>query len=171
MKEELELTLGEAFPFMQRDRNVDMKERKKCKNAYQAWGCECSDGWYPLIYELCREISDRYAEEGVPADLIVLQVKEKWAGLRFYYSYPGEPHTPQVIDCFGGPSLRLYPRGDADDSRRTLKQDITSIVQKYEEKSKTVCEKCGREGSVRKNLPHICTLCDACYENCSKTRG
>ena len=118
-------------------------------------------GWSKLVFD--RRVAQMLVR-GYPAP-------PQWAGLRFYYSYPGEPHTPQAIDCFGGPSLRLYPRGDDDDSRRTLKQDITSIVQKYEEKSKTVCEKCGREGSVRKNLPHICTLCDACYENCSKTRG
>ena len=75
MKERFEKQLQSDFPFMQQNR--DKKER----NIYRRWGCECSSGWFELIYELCQRITNRYAEEGIPAneiDLEILQIKEKF---------------------------------------------------------------------------------------------
>ena len=46
MREELELKLQEEFDFMWQN-NVD-EERE----LYRRWGCECSDGWYDIIYDL-----------------------------------------------------------------------------------------------------------------------
>lgn len=46
MREELELKLQEEFDFMWQN-NVD-EEREP----YRRWGCECSDGWYDIIYDL-----------------------------------------------------------------------------------------------------------------------
>lgn len=46
------------------------------------FGIECGDGWYSLIYALCRNI-DRLVKEGDPYPKVV-QVKEKFGGLRFY---------------------------------------------------------------------------------------
>ena len=48
MKERFEKQLQSDFPFMQQNR--DKKER----NIYRRWGCECSSGWFELIYELCQ---------------------------------------------------------------------------------------------------------------------
>lgn len=79
MKEEFEIKLQEEFPFIKRDMSI--KERNTIHNLYQAWGCECSAGWYSLIRELCQEITKRYAEDGIVADnvdLEVLQIKEKF---------------------------------------------------------------------------------------------
>jgi len=46
--------------------------------------CECGDGWFNLIDNLCRAIvsSEGYA----PGTNYVEQVKEKFGGLRFYVS-------------------------------------------------------------------------------------
>lgn len=60
-----------------------------------SYGIECGDGWYDIIDVLCFQIQqyvDRYneslekfAKEGTePLDVHVHQVKEKFAGLRFY---------------------------------------------------------------------------------------
>lgn len=47
--------------------------------------CGVEDGWFHLIYNLCTELKELYDSQGVPTNLIhVLQVKEKWGGLRFY---------------------------------------------------------------------------------------
>lgn len=44
-----------------------------------AWGLCVSDGWFPLIYDLCKNIKPL-----VGPDFRVEQVKEKFGGLRFY---------------------------------------------------------------------------------------
>lgn len=44
------------------------------------FGFECGNGWYDLIYRLCEDIK----QLNPPADFEVVQVKEKFGGLRFY---------------------------------------------------------------------------------------
>lgn len=47
--------------------------------------CECSDGWADVIYNLCKELNDLYIENGLgPENIQVMQIKEKFGGLRFY---------------------------------------------------------------------------------------
>ncbi|MBQ8803048.1 MAG: hypothetical protein IJZ53_05405 [Tyzzerella sp.] len=46
-----------------------------------------------------------------------------------------------------------------------LRKDIEQIVRKYEANSKFVCEVCGKEGSIRTDIPWIKTLCDDCRMN------
>lgn len=45
-----------------------------------------------------------------------------------------------------------------------FRKKIADIVRKREDKSATVCGKCGEEGYIRKELPWKATLCDSCYE-------
>lgn len=61
---------------------------------------ECGDGWYNILYELIRKVykeNDRMRiynsmreEEGLDRIIYtpvkIVQIKEKWAGLRFYYN-------------------------------------------------------------------------------------
>ena len=42
------------------------------------FGAECGDGWYDLIYNLTKKLSE------VSPDTKVTQIKEKFAGLRYY---------------------------------------------------------------------------------------
>lgn len=65
MREELELKLQEDFPFMKQNR-VESE-----RNIYRKWGCECSSGWYQLIHDLCQEITDRYAVDEAPVDIVI----------------------------------------------------------------------------------------------------
>ena len=48
------------------------------------FGFMCGDGWFDLIYNLCKAIQKRINEGLESEDFIVLEVKEKFAGLRFY---------------------------------------------------------------------------------------
>lgn len=55
------------------------------------WGFEHGDGWFDLVRDLCEKIEPLAAK--IP-DFTVLQVKEKFGGLRFYVSHGNEEiHT------------------------------------------------------------------------------
>jgi hypothetical protein len=43
------------------------------------FGFECGDGWFNLIWKLCEDLDSL-----VPDNFEVVQVKEKFGGLRFY---------------------------------------------------------------------------------------
>ena len=157
MKAKLEKQLENDFPFMKRTNTDD-------GNIYQRWGCECADGWYQLLHDLCQEITDTYSNAGMPIDIIVEQVKEKFATLRFYHSFEGALCPIQAFDCLSdGTSIRFQPQNEFDnDDKKKLRKEIAEIVRKYENKSRAVCECCGDEGIIRMELPWKRTLCDQC---------
>ena len=78
------------------------------RNNLIAFGFECGDGWLPLINELCEKI-EKLIDEKYPEEkeyFRVLQVKEKYAGLRFYISSaPGEIH--ELIDEYENKSYHI----------------------------------------------------------------
>ncbi|MNI12521.1 hypothetical protein D3C73_657060 [compost metagenome] len=163
MNEALELQLQEDFPFMKR--NISEHERN---TTYQKWGCEVSgDGWYPLLHALCQAITDRYLEDNMPVEeIIIVQIKQKYGALKFYYSFEGSPIFIHALDSLGGTSIRFYPTEvDNDNQIKNLRlRDIAKIVRAYEDRSKTTCEACGNQGSViRMEMNWKQTLCDDCY--------
>lgn len=86
MKSELELQLAKDFSFMiatnvfYGDFCFDLDE----KSVY-GFPCECHDGWYQIIHDLCEELEDYYMKNNAdPFDIYVVQIKEKFGGLRFY---------------------------------------------------------------------------------------
>ena len=105
--------------------------------------CDCQDGWYELIHDLCQAITERYEQEGKSVDLVATQVKQKYAGLRFYYEYEED---------------------STDDATMRLRNDIGDIVSAYEEKSETICEDCGAAGELREWNDWYLTLCDSCWK-------
>lgn len=64
MKNELEKKFIERWPWFDNE---------------HIWGFECGDGWFDIIWKLCETI-EPFVAEGFQ----VLQVKEKFGGLRFY---------------------------------------------------------------------------------------
>ena len=101
MREELDAKLCKKYPEIFRDRHGDMKETLMC------WGFECGDGWYQILDSLCGQIQHhinwshknhawdkewnhehpeekRKVRKPVP-QVVAVQVKEKFGGLRFYY--------------------------------------------------------------------------------------
>lgn len=159
MREELEKQLQLEFPFMMQ------KDLEEERNPYNHWGIECGDGWYDLLHDLCTDITKRYELEEMPVDIVVLQVKEKFASLRFYYEYKDSPRPLQAIDFIGsGTGLRMTPDNSDDEQKKKLRKDIAEFVRSYEKKSASVCEKCGAEGEKRNLTPYyISTLCESCY--------
>lgn len=158
MREELEKKLAETFSFMQINETLEeQKAGGEIYDLYSAFGCDCDDGWYELLYDLCTEITEVYKKYDQPADIVIDQIKEKYGTLRFYYHYKGSEDVPTAVDYPGG-VIRFTPIGNE------LRHEIAQIVMKYEKKSAAVCEKCGKPGTLRDDLQWIHTLCDDCYK-------
>src|SRR5574343_2081161 len=85
MRKELVDQLTSKYPKLLRNMYGD--PRKTCL----AFGIECGDGWYKILDDLCKAIQaavdykNRRGEDP-NNDVIVDQIKEKFGGLRFYYS-------------------------------------------------------------------------------------
>ncbi len=101
MREELDKQLVEKYPRIFKNRYGDMRETLMC------WGFECGDGWYQVLDSLCGNIQhyidwkNRSAQAGYkdfePVEQVVaVQVKEKFGGLRFYYD-GGDDHISGMV--------------------------------------------------------------------------
>lgn len=77
MKPELEKQLVEKYPKI--FKMVGSTPQESC----MAWGLAIGDGWYKLLYELCRELQ-RNTDVNNRPQVVAAQVKEKFGGLRFY---------------------------------------------------------------------------------------
>ncbi len=71
---------------------MNPENKKILTEAYPGWFDErvlqCGDGWFNLLIDLCEALV-----EVAPPDFQVLQVKEKFAGMRFY----NNPYNEAVI--------------------------------------------------------------------------
>ena len=95
---------------------TEVEPNQRC-NSYQLFGCECREGWYQLLPDLCQEITDKYAEANMPVDIIVDQVIEKFATLRFYYSFADEPMIIHAFDSLTGGGICFHPSISSEDEK------------------------------------------------------
>ena len=77
----------------------------------------CPVGWQPMVEELCSKVAQIVDEHNLTFE--IGQIKEKFGGLRFYYSYEGD-------------------RVD----------EISDLIHGAEERSFNVCEVTGEEGDL-----------------------
>ena len=102
MRQELDEALCAKYPKIFKDRHADMRETLMC------WGFDLGDGWYQVLDSLCANIQHHidwshknhewdlkwnaeHPDEQRPvrdplAQVVAVQVKEKYGGLRFYYN-------------------------------------------------------------------------------------
>lgn len=98
MDQELQNKLYEKYP------NLFSNKDKDIRSSCMAWGCEIGNGWYEVLSNLCwmikqheqnKEWSNKYLQENDPEKLKEEpeyfpvkfdQVKEKYGGLRVYFS-------------------------------------------------------------------------------------
>lgn len=73
--------LVSRFPFLKSSGNL--------REDLMMFGLMCEDGWYKLIKKLCLDIEKELKRSG-QTDFQVLEVKEKWGGLRYYTSGTSE---------------------------------------------------------------------------------
>lgn len=83
MRDELDKQLCEKYPKIFVNRNGLPTETLMC------FGFEHDDGWYDILDALCGQIQNHLdwvnrKEESV-SQVVAVQVKEKFGGLRFYY--------------------------------------------------------------------------------------
>lgn len=139
MDAELELELAKNFPFMRiNESSEEQKASGRIYDLYDSFFCDVGNGWYSVLYGLCQELTEVYEKAGIPVDIVPVQIKEKFGELCFYFK------TSNV--------------------NQSLNKAVTEIVDKWEEKSTTVCEQCGKNGELRSDLSWVLTLCDKCYE-------
>ena len=109
---------------------------------------QCNDGWYELIRTLCFQITQEIA--GTQLKFQVAQVKEKFGGLRFYYSWDSEP-----FDDSTSANLKFYT--------------VNGMVHFAESFSYKICEICGNSGKLRQVNGWMTTQCDSCYNESVKS--
>lgn len=78
MREEFDLKLVEKYPKIFVNRYGDPKETLMC------WGFDIGDGWYNMIDLLCWMIQNHCDNNPDVQQVVAVQVKEKFGGLRFY---------------------------------------------------------------------------------------
>ena len=64
---------------------------------------ECEDGWADIIFNLCKELQQEIDNSDCE-QVVAVQVKEKFAGLRFYAS-SGSEKTDQIINKYSKLSI------------------------------------------------------------------
>jgi len=128
MDKRLEEYFTKKYPNLFRDMRGDMT--KTC----MAWGCACGNGWFHIM-----NAAFKVAEH---PGAILLQVKEKFGGLRLYWMGPGPPDFPALTD------------------KETDR--IRTALDTAEDRSYQVCENCGAPGKVRRG-GWVYTLCNRCH--------
>ena len=111
--------------------------RESFRVSLVGFGFECGDGWFELIKELCEKLKALQLK-----DFKVIQVKEKFGGLRFYYAINGKPERVDEVD---------------------------RLINEAEGKSCRTCETCGKPGKSEDD-GWITTLCPDCRENREKSK-
>ena len=123
MNEQNTKKLFERFNFFHPERPVT--------EGLMAYGFACGDGWFELVWNLCEAIEEKLKENPVP-NFEVIQVKEKFGGLRFYTSVANDD-IYELID-------------DAEDTSYQICEVCGSNGQQYYDGwVSTLCEKCKKE--------------------------
>jgi hypothetical protein len=94
-----------------------------------------SPGWYRLVDQLCSDIEASLGD--ACAAFRIRQIKEKFGGLRFYYSLQGANDLPTGVG-----------------------NGVRDLVQKAEADSKTLCEQCGARSKLHDLEGWLVTLCE-----------
>jgi hypothetical protein len=129
MDDKLQAKLIKKFPKI-------LKAKKKSMSPFSAYGVECDDGWYDMIFNLCTELQTLCDSNGT--QVTALQIKEKFATLRVYIS----------IDD-----------GATDAQYKAQYKAINEIMNKYDDISRKTCEVTGNVGCLYKRGFWVKTLC------------
>ena len=76
MNKELQQKLYDRFPDLYRQKDLPMSQTCMC------WGFDVDDGWFEIVWMLSLALEDESKQTGSKIEAV--QVKEKFAGLRFY---------------------------------------------------------------------------------------
>lgn len=142
MNNELTEKLFTKYPKIFRDKTVPMSQSLVC------FGFEYGDGWYDLTEDLCKKLQT-IADLGGP-QFVASQMKEKYAGLRFYGGGTNSPNAHNLT----AEQLDILDELSAD------------VVARAESKSSHTCEDCGEHFSETFILGGwYYALCNECSAN------
>ena len=125
---------------------------------------ELPAGWFDIVDALCRDIEVLLGSEAERFQ--VQQIKEKFGGLRFYYSL--EDAEDMFIDIHTDRAIRtMVDKGDGP----PLMGQIRSLVDAASLRSTTTCEHCGAVGQRASRGGWIRTLCALHAEELERQRA
>lgn len=163
MERELEKQLVKKYPKLFTE--YGGSPQKTC----MSWGCECGDGWYNILDELCMKLSNtkfhlpirRY--KLVPRNLLCKWLSKMFSWKIFfkkvYYRHEHEGVVfAQIKEKFG--TLRIYLNGVPEEIYR----EVQDLINEAEYKSAKVCELCGEPAKLKTSGWHI-TICEKCENN------
>jgi Zn finger protein HypA/HybF involved in hydrogenase expression len=115
---------------------------------------ECFDfsteeGWSDLIYNLCKDVKKIIDDNHINHDALkILQIKEKFGGLRFYIEINPEINASWTTEMNEYVTSQIY-----------------NLIHRIENESYGICEKCGNKENATTNKDNwIRTLCPQCRE-------
>lgn len=91
-----------------------------------AFGFECADGWFDVLWRLCEDIE----KLNPPEEFEVYQVKEKFGGLRFYVGAA----TEEIFDRIEQAEKESYETCETCGSKDNVTSEGSWIV--------TLCKEC-----------------------------
>jgi hypothetical protein len=154
MKQELEENLTKKYPDLFKNRNKSPKETLIC------FGCECGDGWYKILDNLCGYIENLqktrrsmlklkeefkteknkgYVEFHCPP-VVFDQIKEKYGTLRVYWHFD----TPNYEEL----SSKLVDPTELQTKTNNYSDTIENAVEFSEYLSSITCEITGKKGKL-----------------------
>jgi len=139
MNEYLSKRITDAFPWWFRPENP---------YSLMKYGFTVDGGWFSILWDLCTQIKTILLNRGAPLDCYeVIQVKEKFGGLRWYYDL-------NLLD---------------EELKATLWKEIVPLVREAERKSYKTCETCGSTDNTVKTQPRpqgawTLTKCKECFD-------
>lgn len=143
MSPEKEAVLIKKFPHLFRDHTAPLTQ------SLMAFGFECNDGWYDLLYEAASKIEP-----------ILVKMINDATRAKDFEALNYIPAASQIKEKFG--TLRFYMTYSTD--------EIEKIIRKAERKSATTCEQCGAKGKLR-GKSWVFTVCSKCWKKYKVERG
>ena len=127
------------------------------RTGYPKCWSDLPDGWTDVAGRLFADL-DAMMSDAEAAKFLVVQVKEKYAGLRVYWELGGRGTT--VIDAVSASGLGRFESGPANPT--DLFTRIRARVRQAELEASVTCQKCGASGATAGGSNLIITLCEAC---------
>ena len=168
MNKENDDKLCAAFPLLYADRRGDIRQTA------MAWGFDCGDGWFDLIWDMSAKLEEEIKKE-VRSDICgycscgrlihegdgsLGKCKEVFGSPEGKFGerkccctgfVPYHPRACQLKEKFG--ALRLYMTSQTE--------AMEAIIREAEERSAITCEVCGQSGKISGRGWSSC-LCDEC---------
>lgn len=114
-------------------------------------------GWTELAGQLFADL-DAMIDDDAAKEFEVIQIKEKFAGLRVYWQLGNEQTT--VVDIHGSGSVQRVDKGPAKPS--ALFDRIRARVKEAGQEAATTCQRCGNGGASAGGSGWITTQCETC---------